>query len=316
MQQLIFQVWNTLNIDAPLSSESKWRIKKLFLLLLLLQAKGEEICLINKLDQINNLTKPEEYKIWFHDNFVSQYQAIFENAVAGQMMISLETSTEIIRLIERYQAATSPLQWTNFGAQIYLENYLSQKIDLLYQIGFLAGILAPNETFDSYTRVTDKTQDVCDKVCRWVKDNIEVTIDYLNIYEPFIYMYKKFTWQRSDALKEIGVRSGLLPEEVFEAEDEISEVNAKVVIDWLDENYGVKLITPEKYHSEFVNKFTVNYRQVFTKVALLAVPIISLLPISILVYDHFQKQQSLNPYRALLEKRLEVEKSLPLKPAQ
>lgn len=232
------------------------------------------------------------------------------------MMISSETSAEIMLLVKRYQTATSPLQWTNFGAQIYLENYLSQKIDLLYQIGFLAGILAPNETFDSSTRVTQETQAVCDRVCRWVESNVGVAIDYLNIYEPFIYMYKKFTWQRSDALKEIGVRSGLLPEEVFEAEDEISEVNAKVVIDWLDENYGIKLITPEKYNSEFVNKFTVNYRQVFTKVSLLAVPIISLLPISILVYDHFQKQQSLNPYGALLEKRLEVKESPPLKPAQ
>ena len=57
MQQLIFQVWNTLNIDAPFLSENKWRTKDLFLLLVLLQAEGEEVCLINKLDQINSLTE-------------------------------------------------------------------------------------------------------------------------------------------------------------------------------------------------------------------------------------------------------------------
>lgn len=231
-------------------------------------------------------------------------------------MISSETSAEIMILVKRYQTSTSPLQWTNFGAQIYLENYLSQKIDLLYQIGFLVDILTPDETFDSYTRVTQKTQDVCDRVCRWVKDNIEVTINYLNIYEPFIYKYKNFTWQRSDALKEIGVRAGLLPEKILEADEEISEINAKAVFNWLDKNYGIKLVTFEKHSSEIVNKFTINYRQVFIRTALLAVPIISLLPISILICNHFQKQQSLNPYGTLLEKRLEVEKSLPLKPAQ
>ena len=70
------------------------------------------------------------------------------------MTISLETSAKIIALIERYQTTANPLQWTNFGAQIYIENYLAQKIDLLYQIGDLADILAADETFASFTRVT------------------------------------------------------------------------------------------------------------------------------------------------------------------
>lgn len=204
------------------------------------------------------------------------------------------------------------MEWTNFGTQIYLENYLSQKIKLLYQLGFLANVLAPDETFDSYTRVTHKTQDVCDKVCRWVEDNLEITIDYVNVYEPFIYNYKKFTWQRSDALKEIGVRAGLLSEEVLESEEEISEIDAKAVIDWLDENYGIKLVTFGNYRSEIINKLTIDYRQVFIRTALLTVPIISLLPISILVYNHFQKQLSPNAYEILLERRLAAEKEQPL----
>lgn len=228
------------------------------------------------------------------------------------MMISSETSVEITILVKQYQTATSPLQWTNFGTQIYLENYLFQKIKLLYQIGFLANILALDETFDSYTRVTEKTQDICDRVCRWVEDNLKVSIDYINVYEPFIHNYKKFTWQRSDALKEIGVRAGLLLEEVLESEKEISEVDAKAIIDWLDENYGIKLVAYENYRSEIVNLFAVSYRQMFIKTALIVVPVILLLPISILVYEHFQKQLSPNAYEILLKRKLAVDKEQPL----
>jgi hypothetical protein len=138
----------------------------------------------------------------------------------------------------------------------------------------------------------------------------------LNVYEPFIYRYKEFTYQRSDALKEIGVRSGLLSEEILENEDEISESDTKAVIDWLDDNYGIKLILPEKCHLEFVNNLAINYRQMFAKTVLLVVPIFVLLPLGILLYDYFHEQLSPNLSEILLERKLEVEKSLFFKPAQ
>ncbi len=316
MDNVIFQVWNTLKLKTPLSIETKCRIKELFLMVVLLQANEEEICVIDKLEEINKLSGQEQLLNWFYENFVRQRQLTTEDEAKREITISPETSVEFLLLIERYQTATSPLQWTNFGAQIYLENYLSQKIDLLYQIGTLANILAPDETFDSSTRVTQETQDVCDRVCRWVESNVGVAINYLNVYEPFIYRYKEFTYQRSDALKEIGVRSGLLSEEILENEDEISESDTKAVIDWLDDNYGIKLILPEKCHLEFVNNLAINYRQMFAKTVLLVVPIFVLLPVGILLYDHFHEQLSPNLSEILLERNLEVEEPLSPKPVR
>ena len=129
----------------------------------------------------------------------------------------------------------------------------------------------------------------------------------MNVYEPFIYRYKEFTYQRSDALKEIGVRSGLLSEEILENEDEISEIDAKAVIDWLNNNYGIELILSEKPHSEFTDNLAIDYQQLFAKTALLVVPVISLLPISILLYDHFHPQPSPNLSEMMLERKLKGE---------
>lgn len=316
MDNVIFQIWNTLKINAPLSSETKWRIKKLFLLLVLLQANEEEICVIDKLEEINLLSEQEQLLNWFYDNFVRQRQLAIEDNAKGEITISPQTSAEILTLVERYQTAANPLQWTNFGTQIYIDGYLSRKIKLLYQIGTVANILNADETFDDSTRVTQKTQDACNITCDWIESNLGLRMERLNVYEPFIYRYKDFICSRSEALKEIGVRSGLLSEEILAREDEISEIDAKAVIDWLDDNYKIKLISPEKYHPEIVNNLAIDYRQLFTKTALLVVPLVSLLPIGILVYDRFQKQPSPNLSEILLERELEVKKSLPLKPAR
>lgn len=315
MDNVIFQIWNTLKINAPLSSETKWRIKKLFLLLVL-QASEEEICVIDKLEEIDLLSEQEQLLNWFYDNFVRQRQLATEDKAKREIKISPETSAEILTLVERYQTAANPLQWTNFGAQIYFDGYLSRKIKLLYQIGTVANILNTDETFDDSTRVTHKTQDVCNIICDWIENNLGLRMERLNVYEPFIYKYKDFICSRSEALKEIGVRSGLLSEEILAREDEISEIDAKAVIDWLDDNYKIKLISPAKYHPEIVNNLTIDYRQLFAKTALLVVPLVSLLPIGILVYDRFQKQPSPNLSEILLERELEVKKSLPLKPAR
>lgn len=315
MDNVIFQIWNTLKINAPLSSETKWRIKKLFLLLVLLQANEEEICVIDKLEEINLLSEQEQLLNWFYDNFVRQRQLATEGEAKREITISPQTSAEILALVERYQTAAHPLQWTNFGDQIYIDGCLSRKIKLLYQIGTVANILNADEAFDDSTRVTQKTQDVCNIICDWIESNLGLKMERLNVYEPFIYKYKNFIYSRSEALKEIGVRSGLLSEEILAREDKISEIDAKVVIDWLDDNYQIKLISPEKYHPEIVNNLTIDYRQLFAKTALLVVPLVSLLPIGILVYDRFQKQPSPNLSEILLERELEVKKSLP-KPAR
>jgi hypothetical protein len=130
MNNVIFQIWNTLKINAPLSTETKYRIRELFLLLLLLQDNEEKICLIDKLEEINNLREQEQLLNWLYDNFIRQHQLAFEDEDLRKITISPETSAKISTLVERYQITTSPSQWTNFGAQIYIENYLSQKIDL------------------------------------------------------------------------------------------------------------------------------------------------------------------------------------------
>lgn len=315
MDNTISQIWNTLKINTPLSSEIKCRIKELFLMLVLLQA-NEEICVIDKLEEINKLSEREQLLSWFYKNFVCQRQLITEDEDQRKIAISSETSGEFLMLIEQYQTATSPWQETNFGAQVYIENYLSQKIGLLYQIGILANILADDETFDSSTKVTHKTQDVCNRACNWVEANLGLSMECLNVYEPFIYRYEKFVYLRSDILKEIGTRSGLLLETIGNSENEISESDAKAIIDWLDNNYEIKLIPPDSYHRELVNNLTINYKQLFTKTALVVVSLISLLPISILVYDHFHQQPSPETAEILLKRNLELEKSQPLLPVR
>lgn len=316
MDNVILQVWNTLKINAPLLSETKCRIKELFLMLVILQAGGEEICVMDKLEEINKLSQREELLNWFYDNFVCQRQLVTENEDQRKIAISSETSAKFLMLIEQYQTATNPWQETNFGAQIYIENYLSQKIDLLHQIGILAHILADDETFDSSTRVTQKTQDVCNLVCDWVEANLALSMERLNVYEPFIYRYKKFVYLRSDILKEIGTRSGLLPETIGNSENEISENDTKAVIDWLDDNYGVKLMPPDNYHRELVDNLKINYKQLFVKTALVVVPLISLLPIGISFYDHLQQRPSPDLSKILLKRNLEMEKSLRHKPTR
>lgn len=313
MDNVILQVWNALRLNTPLSSETKCRIKELSLMLIILQANEEEISVMDKLEEISKLSEQEELLNWFYDNFVRQLTT--ENEVKKEIIPS-ETSAEFLMLIEQYQTATNPWQETNFGAQIYVENYLSQKIDLLYQLGILANILADDETFDSSTRVTQKTQDVCNRVCEWIEASLGLSMERLNVYEPFIHRYKKFVYLRSNALKEIGTRSGLLPETIGNNENEISENDAKAVIDWLDNNYGIKLTPPDNYHRELISNLTINSKQLFTKTALLVVPLISLLPISILFYDHLHQQPSPNLSEILLKRNLEIEKSHPLKPAR
>ncbi|WP_342006451.1 hypothetical protein, partial [Citrobacter sedlakii] len=120
-------------------------------MLVLLHANEEEICVIDKLEEISKLSEQEQLLNWFYKNFVRQRQLSTEDEAKREITISPETSVEFLLLIEQYQTATNPLQWTNFGAQIYVENYLSQKISLLYQIGILADIVAPDETFDTAT---------------------------------------------------------------------------------------------------------------------------------------------------------------------
>lgn len=325
MDNVIFQIWNTLKIDTPLSSETKWRIKELFLLLVILQANQEEICVVDKLEEINKLSEQEQLLNWFYDNFVRQCQIATEDKVFGEITISPETSAEILTLIERYQTAANPLQWTNFGAQIYVESYLSQKIDLLHQIGTLVNILAPDETFDDSTRVTQKTQDVCDRVCNWVEGYLGITMKPLNIYEPFIHKYKKFTYHRSSALKEIGTRCGLLPEEPIENEDKISEIDASLVLNWLDKTHGIKLPFPDQHSLELVDNLAscvrnsklhegdrkdilpIDCRKSYIKTALLVASIILLIPISVLVYERIQGKIFSEPHEVLLKRKLRID---------
>lgn len=93
MDNVILQVWNTLKINAPLSSETKCRIKELFLMLVILQANKQEVCVMDKLEEINKLNEREELLNWFYDNFVCQRQLVTENE-AKREIIPSETSAD------------------------------------------------------------------------------------------------------------------------------------------------------------------------------------------------------------------------------
>ena len=109
-----------------------------------------------------------------------------------------------------------------------------------------------NEFFDSATRVDRNTQIICNRVCQWIETNLGTNVNYINVYEYFLWNYESDSrsWNRPKALKEIGVRSGLLPEESFNDSSKISINDAKLVIDWVYENYQIKLSLPEKHQLE------------------------------------------------------------------
>lgn len=256
--QLLNYFWNQLNFD-DIPSLSQLRIKELLLIINSINYDSHEV------NRSSVITKESEVREWASEliNLVGLEQS---NNLAGNLLIQQakalingeqnntfldsEASLKILNLIEQYQKSSNPLQWTNFGSQIYLEINLSRKIQLLYQIGEVADIVSSNETFDSYTRVTKVTQSVCDRVCSWVENSLKLNMDYINVYEPFIEEYKRRIYDRSKILKEIGTRSGILPAEFLDNNQKISRLNAKLVIDWISTSLKIELAFPEESELE------------------------------------------------------------------
>ena len=155
---------------------------------------------------------------------------------------------ELLTTIEQYQNSPPPLQNRNFGSQVYYYHYLSNRIELIYKIGTLANILSKVQVFDNQTKVTQETQNVCDLVIQWVENKFQIKLLQVNVYEPFIFDYYQHSYLRAEKLREIGVRAGLL-EENIEVGDEsrISLTDAKTVINWLKETYEINLPFPQSH---------------------------------------------------------------------
>jgi len=305
MRPLAFQVWQSLKINS-LSNESSLRAKELFILLQAAQSEvrsSTEISTINAAEvaqwikELSYIGGQQKYIAWFYKNLLCDYQSTSENEVLDERIVFLEMPAQVLNLIERYQTAANPLQVTNFGGQIYYERCLSAKIELLYQIGKLVGIINPSQTFSNCTKVTQSVQDVCNRVCSWVESNLGLVMESVNIYEPFIEDYKKFSFKRLSALKEIGVRSGLLSEIVFE-DYELPQVDAENIIRWIDENYGIKLSPLAQSSIK-----STNHQRIWLKATLLVIPIILSFPLGIIAYDYLHNQISPNQQEEVLEKR-------------
>lgn len=324
--QLLNCFWNQLSFD-DIPVESQLRIKELLLILnslnydlhklnrslvinkeLEVREWVEELISLVSLEQSNNLTG----KV-----LIQQAKAIMSGDKIN-ILLSLEASAKILELIEQYQKSANPLQWTNFGSQIYLECNLSRKIELLYQIGHIASIISPNETFDSYTRVDEVTQKICNEVCSWIENNLGLTINYINVYEPFIHNYKRFVFERSETLKEIGTRSGILSEELLENKQRISVADARLVLDWIYVNFKIELPFPEEYKPEpgLINKASHNwFYNLIGIICLLILIVIPLSPMSFNLYQQLVEQSALNPDKPLPKQKIKKQ-AIPLKPVQ
>jgi len=185
-------------------------------------------------------------------NWLNQFHSLVdeeERKTSCQIAIVLgiTEATKLFELIEQYENSPNPLQYSNFGSPIYYTHYLSKRIELLYKIGSLVKILAADETFDSSTYVNYKTQDVCNRVCQWVEEKLWLKLLPVNVYEPFIRDCQRSSLLREANLQRIGLRAGLLNEGLIDEDYELSADEAKLVVDWVQENCGVELPLPAAY---------------------------------------------------------------------
>lgn len=324
--QLLNYFWNQLNFDE-ISPASQLRIKELLLILGSVNhdfQKVNESSITKKdseirewVEELISLVDSGQYNVFACKLLIQQAQALI-NGEQEKTLLSLEASAKVLELIEQYQKSPDPLQWTNFGGQIYLESVLSRKIELLYQIGELAKIVGPDETFNSRTRVTKVTQEVCNKVCSWVENYLELKLNYINIYEPFIEDYKKYTYERNRMLKEIGTRSGLLPEELLNNSNNISVAEAKLVIDWVNTNLNIELVLPKECEPESEVAHRAPHNLFYSLIGIVGILILAVVP---LFYTYFQfdeqfvEQPELMPNKPLLKREIKKQ-TVPIKRIQ
>lgn len=324
--QLLNYFWNQLNFD-DIPPESQLRIKEL---LLIINSINYDLHEVNRSSVI---TKESEVREWASElinlvgleqsnnlagNLLIQQAKALINAEQNNTLLDSEASTKILNLIEQYQKSSNALQWTNFGSQIYLESNLSRKIELLYQIGKIASLISSDETFDCYTRVTKVTQEVCDQVCSWVENNLGLNMECINVYEPFIEEYKRRNYERPKLLKEIGLRSGILPEKFGGNNQKLSVANARFVIDWIYTNLKIELPFPEKCELELGLNDKVPHNWFYNLIGVVSLLILITIPFSPIYFHFYQKlveQSALTSDDALLKQKPKKQ-ATPLNSAQ
>lgn len=330
--QLLNYFGSQLNFDI-MPSESQLRIKELLLILSSVNRdlqEANESSITKKdseirgwVEELVNLVGSGQHNVFACELLIQQAQALINEKQPENTSLSSEASAEIFKLIEQYQKSPNPSQWTNFGDKVYYESRLSSRIELLYQIGRVANIIAPNETFDSSTRVTKVTQEVCNKVCCWIETYLQLNIKYINVYEPFVEEYKKYVYERPGILKEIGTRSGILPEEFLDNNKKISVTNAKLVIDWISTNLEVELPFPEKCElkPELINPELINKvpdKKLPNLMGIVSILILAAIPLSFIffqVYQQLVEQPALILDEALPKQEIKKQ-AIPLKPTQ
>ena len=253
--------WNQLNFEKYPPSQ-RLRLKELFLIFYSIQFDWDEFNknsnlstldeILSWVEELRKLAGEDQYMVFACEVLVQEVRNQVDNSVQSNMFVFSENSFELLDLLEKYQNSESPVSSTNFQGEFYSETLLCNRIELLYKIGKTAKVLVNNEFFDSATRVDRNTQIICNRVCQWIETNLGTNVNYINVYEYFLWNYESDSrsWNRPKALKEIGVRSGLLPEESFNDSSKISINDAKLVIDWVYENYQIKLSLPEKHQLE------------------------------------------------------------------
>ncbi len=149
----------------------------------------------------------------------------------------------LIELITLYQSLLSPWEETNYNGKHYSNWNLIKKIETLYKIGHASQIISTYNKFDDSTKVTQRNQEICNLVCKWVEEHLGIELLAINVYEPLIEDYKLYRHRQVKYLKEIGVRAGILRQQ--ENEDKISATDAQITINWIENQYGIQLPFPD-----------------------------------------------------------------------
>lgn len=196
------------------------------------------------IEELQDLVGIEQCKNFALESCFQRLQPLLALSWQANKGLDILDSTNLLQAIEEYRSSPDPLQWSNFNGQYYSSYHLATKIELLYKIGSFAKILAFNEDFTSYTRVTHNVQNICNCVCQWVEDNLWLKMPPVNIYGPFIWDYQKHPYLRGINLREIGLRSGLIAGDPNDNDYKLSAREAQLIIDWVQENYGIDLPFP------------------------------------------------------------------------
>lgn len=163
--------------------------------------------------------------------------------VDNKKIVSDEDSCELLKLISNYNELADPSPKT-----VLREIIINRKLNLLCRIAEIIGIIAGSETKKSFCRHTQFTQSICDQVCYWVESNLGLELKRYNIYQLYLWEYEdQDNSGKLLRLKEIGLRSGILAEEVYGFNSNLDNIGfqeVEVTINWVFDRYGIALSKP------------------------------------------------------------------------